>query len=192
MGGIEGWCQKLWTIEAISLLDLISLKGKFSITALINGDNQSIDISKPVRLMEGQTHAQADYLLALNSLKLLYKEYAGIGHKLKGTETYISRDMQFMSKTIQHNGVYYPASIKKVLRVGPWINTILDDFKVSLESIGSLTQELEYRGESLLCSLIFRNVWLYNQIALQLKNHALCNNKLYLDILSSKTLKNLF
>nr|AXG23193.1 polymerase [Human respiratory syncytial virus A] len=189
MGGIEGWCQKLWTIEAISLLDLISLKGKFSITALINGDNQSIDISKPVRLMEGQTHAQADYLLALNSLKLLYKEYAGIGHKLKGTETYISRDMQFMSKTIQHNGVYYPASIKKVLRVGPWINTILDDFKVSLESIGSLTQELEYRGESLLCSLIFRNVWLYNQIALQLKNHALCNNKLYLDIL--KVLKHL-
>nr|AHY21433.1 RNA-directed RNA polymerase L [Human orthopneumovirus] len=189
MGGIEGWCQKLWTIEAISLLDLISLKGKFSITALINGDNQSIDISKPIRLMEGQTHAQADYLLALNSLKLLYKEYAGIGHKLKGTETYISRDMQFMSKTIQHNGVYYPASIKKVLRVGPWINTILDDFKVSLESIGSLTQELEYRGESLLCSLIFRNVWLYNQIALQLKNHALCNNKLYLDIL--KVLKHL-
>nr|WCO05451.1 RNA-dependent RNA polymerase [Human respiratory syncytial virus B] len=189
MGGIEGWCQKLWTIEAISLLDLISLKGKFSITALINGDNQSIDISKPVRLIEGQTHAQADYLLALNSLKLLYKEYAGIGHKLKGTETYISRDMQFMSKTIQHNGVYYPASIKKVLRVGPWINTILDDFKVSLESIGSLTQELEYRGESLLCSLIFRNIWLYNQIALQLRNHALCNNKLYLDIL--KVLKHL-
>lgn len=183
MGGIEGWCQKLWTIEAISLLDLISIKGKFSITALINGDNQSIDISKPIRLNEGQTHAQADYLLALKSLKLLYKEYASIGHKLKGTETYISRDMQFMSKTIQHNGVYYPASIKKVLRVGPWINTILDDFKVSMESIGSLTQELEYRGESLLCSLIFRNVWLYNQIALQLKNHALCHNKLYLDIL---------
>ncbi|AHF88964.1 polymerase protein [Pneumovirus dog/Bari/100-12/ITA/2012] len=188
MGGIEGWCQKLWTTEAIALLDTVAVKGRFQLTSLINGDNQSIDISKPTRLGT-RTQSEADYDLAINSLRLISAAYRGIGHKLKEGETYLSRDMQFMSKTIQHEGVYYPASIKKILRVGPWINTILDDIKTSTESIGSLTQELEYKGESLMSSLLLRNFWLYRLYSVDLKDHSLCGKQLYRSLI--KVLKHL-
>nr|UYX79526.1 large polymerase protein [Avian metapneumovirus] len=173
MGGIEGWCQKMWTMEAISLLDVVSVRNRVQLTSLLNGDNQSIDVSKPVRLTGAQTEIQADYSLAIKMLTAVRDAYYNIGHKLKEGETYVSRDLQFMSKTIQSEGVMYPASIKKVLRVGPWINTILDDIKTSMEAIGSLCQELEFRGESFVTSLIIRNFWLYIQCFVEAKNHSL-------------------
>ncbi|CDN30042.1 RNA polymerase [Avian metapneumovirus type D] len=177
MGGIEGWCQKMWTMEAISLLDVVSVKNRVQLTSLLNGDNQSIDVSKPVRLTGTQTEIQADYSLAIKMLTAVRDAYYDIGHKLKEGETYVSRDLQFMSKTIQSEGVMYPAAIKKVLRVGPWINTILDDIKTSMEAIGSLCQELEFRGESLMTSVIIRNFWLYIQCFVEAQNHSLAGGQ---------------
>nr|WBR34674.1 large polymerase [Avian metapneumovirus] len=178
MGGIEGWCQKMWTMEAISLLDVVSVKNRVQLTSLLNGDNQSIDVSKPVRLIGTQTEIQADYSLAIKMLTAVRDAYSDIGHKLKEGETYVSRDLQFMSKTIQSEGIMYPASIKKVLRVGPWINTILDDIKTSMEAIGSLCQELEFRGESFTTSLIIRNFWLYVQCFVEAKRHSLAGSQI--------------
>ncbi|QEG79145.1 RNA-dependent RNA polymerase [Gull metapneumovirus] len=189
MGGIEGWCQKLWTMEAISLLDVVSVKNRVQLTSLLNGDNQSIDVSKPVRLSKGQTEIQADYSLAVKMLGEIRDAYRGIGHKLKEGETYISRDLQFMSKVIQSEGVMYPSAIKKILRVGPWINTILDDIKTSAESIGSLCQELEFRGESFVVSVMLRNFWLYHQWMVESKQHPLAGQQLYKRL--GKTLKTL-
>nr|UZS78533.1 RNA polymerase L [Avian metapneumovirus] len=186
MGGIEGWCQKLWTMEAISLLDVVSVKNRVQLTSLLNGDNQSIDVSKPVRLSQGVDEVKADYSLAVKMLKEIRNAYKDIGHKLKEGETYISRDLQFMSKVIQSEGVMHPSPIKKILRVGPWINTILDDIKTSAESIGSLCQELEFRGESLLVSLILRNFWLYELWMHESKSHPLAGKQLYRQL--SKTL----
>nr|UVN22530.1 RNA-dependent RNA polymerase [Avian metapneumovirus] len=189
MGGIEGWCQKMWTMEAISLLDVVSVKNRVQLTSLLNGDNQSIDVSKPVRLKKGVSELQADYSLAVKMLKEIRDAYHSIGHKLKEGETYISRDLQFMSKTIQSDGVMHPAAIKKVLRVGPWINTILDDIKTSMEAIGSLCQELEFRGESVVTSLVLRNFWLYVQCFVCASNHCLAGRQLSSEL--NKTLKTL-
>nr|AGJ74233.1 RNA-directed RNA polymerase L [Human metapneumovirus] len=179
MGGIEGWCQKLWTMEAISLLDVVSVKTRCQMTSLLNGDNQSIDVSKPVKLSEGLDEVKADYSLAVKMLKEIRDAYRNIGHKLKEGETYISRDLQFISKVIQSEGVMHPTPIKKILRVGPWINTILDDIKTSAESIGSLCQELEFRGESIIVSLILRNFWLYNLYMHESKQHPLAGKQLF-------------
>nr|QBK51049.1 RNA-dependent RNA polymerase [Avian metapneumovirus] len=189
MGGIEGWCQKMWTMEAISLLDVVSVKNRVQLTSLLNGDNQSIDVSKPVRLTANYTEVQADYSLAIQMLREIRDAYKNIGHKLKEGETYVSRDLQFISKIIQSEGVMYPSAIKKILRVGPWINTILDDIKTSMEAIGSLCQELEFRGESILTSTILKNFWLYIQCFVEVKNHSLAGTQLQTEL--NQTLRSL-
>ncbi|WEU70822.1 MAG: RNA polymerase [Ochotona cansus jeilongvirus] len=138
MGGIEGYCQKLWTIVTIPFLFLSAYEVGCKIAAVVQGDNQAIAITKRV-------HPNLPYRVKKNECALLAQQYFeclrknmySIGHNLKANETIISSHFMIYSKRIYYDGVALSQSLKPLSRAVFWSETIVDETRSACSNIST-------------------------------------------------------
>ncbi|AXR70620.1 large protein [Shaan virus] len=138
MGGIEGYCQKLWTITTIPFLFLSAYEVGTKIAAVVQGDNQAIAITRRVhpnlsyraKKIKSTEMAQQYF----NQLRL---NLAGIGHNLKANETIISSHFFVYSKRIYYDGLVLSQALKPLSRVVFWSETIVDETRSACSNIST-------------------------------------------------------
>ncbi|AVM86027.1 L protein [Mount Mabu Lophuromys virus 2] len=136
MGGIEGYCQKLWTIITIPFLFLSAYESGSRIAAVVQGDNQAIAITK--RVHPNLPYKQKKLLcsqLAQQYFNRLRMNMAGIGHNLKANETIVSSHFFVYSKRIYYDGQVLSQSLKPISRAVFWSETIVDETRSACSNI---------------------------------------------------------
>ncbi|UVG43990.1 MAG: L polymerase [Angavokely henipavirus] len=138
MGGIEGYCQKVWTIITIPFLLLSAYETNTRIAAVVQGDNEAIAVTK--RVMPNLSYrakknisarAAEEYFLKLRS------NLRAIGHNLKWSETIVSNHFLIYSKRIYYDGSVLSQSLKSLSRVVFWSETLVDETKSACSNIST-------------------------------------------------------
>ncbi|QRN45791.1 RNA-dependent RNA polymerase [Ruloma virus] len=138
MGGIEGFCQKLWTIITIPFLFLSAYEAGTKIAAVVQGDNEAIAITRRV-------HPNLPYKVKKNMcvesaqeyFQQLRRNFHGIGHHLKAHETIVSSHFFIYSKRIYYDGVAISQSLKPLSRAVFWSETIVDETRSACSNIST-------------------------------------------------------
>nr|QBK47252.1 L [Avulavirus sp.] [Avulavirus sp.] len=104
-GGIEGLCQKLWTMISISAINLAAARAGCRVACMVQGDNQVLAVTKEI----DEDHTWAQAAADLHQLSDLFFEELiavnhGIGHNLKLRETIRSDTFFVYSKRIFKDG----------------------------------------------------------------------------------------
>ncbi|WJL29515.1 RNA polymerase [Ninomys virus] len=136
MGGIEGYCQKMWTIITIPLLFLSAYECGAKIAAVVQGDNQAIAITK--RVHPNIPYKQKKLLcsqLAQQYFDRLRINMAGIGHNLKANETIVSSHFFIYSKRIYYDGQVLSQALKPLSRCVFWSETVVDETRSACSNI---------------------------------------------------------
>lgn len=136
MGGIEGYCQKMWTIITIPLLFLSAYECGAKIAAVVQGDNQAIAITK--RVHPNIPYRQKKFLcsqLAQQYFNRLRQNMAGIGHNLKANETIVSSHFFIYSKRIYYDGQVLSQALKPLSRCVFWSETVVDETRSACSNI---------------------------------------------------------
>ncbi|UBB42314.1 RNA polymerase [Longquan Niviventer fulvescens jeilongvirus 2] len=136
MGGIEGYCQKMWTIITIPLLFLSAYECGAKIAAVVQGDNQAIAITK--RVHPNIPYKQKKFLcsqLAQQYFDRLRLNMAGIGHNLKANETIVSSHFFIYSKRIYYDGQVLSQALKPLSRCVFWSETVVDETRSACSNI---------------------------------------------------------
>ncbi|UQM99539.1 RNA polymerase [Ninove microtus virus] len=136
MGGIEGYCQKMWTIITIPLLFLSAYECGAKIAAVVQGDNQAIAITK--RVHPNIPYKQKKLLcsqLAQQYFDRLRMNMAGIGHNLKANETIVSSHFFVYSKRIYYDGQVLSQALKPLSRCVFWSETVVDETRSACSNI---------------------------------------------------------
>lgn len=138
MGGIEGYCQKLWTIATIAFIHLSAYETGTRIAAVVQGDNESIAVTKRVhpslsysakkRIAADQT---VDYFLRLRD------NLRALGHDLKMNETILSTSLFIYSKHIYFDGMVLSQSLKAISRCCFWSETLVDETRSACSNIST-------------------------------------------------------
>nr|QXU63451.1 L protein [Jeilongvirus sp.] len=136
MGGIEGYCQKMWTIITIPLLFLSAYECGAKIAAVVQGDNQAIAITK--RVHPNIPYKQKKFLcsqLAQQYFNRLRLNMGGIGHNLKANETIVSSHFFVYSKRIYYDGQVLSQALKPLSRCVFWSETVVDETRSACSNI---------------------------------------------------------
>ncbi|AVM86048.1 L protein [Pohorje myodes paramyxovirus 1] len=145
MGGIEGYCQKMWTIITIPILFLSAYECGAKIAAVVQGDNQAIAITK--RVHPNIPYKQKKYLcsqLAQQYFDRLRMNMAGIGHNLKANETIVSSHFFIYSKRIYYDGQVLSQALKPLSRCVFWSETVVDETRSACSNIcTSISKSIE-------------------------------------------------
>ncbi|UQM99611.1 RNA polymerase [memana virus] len=145
MGGIEGYCQKLWTIITIPFLFLSAYEVGTKIAAVVQGDNQAIAITKRV-------HPNLPYKVKKNQCVQVAQAYFnrlrhnlhGIGHHLKANETIVSSHFFIYSKRIYYDGLVLSQCLKPMSRCVFWSETVVDETRSACSNIStSISKAIE-------------------------------------------------
>ncbi|UMO78112.1 L protein [Bat paramyxovirus] len=170
MGGIEGYCQKLWTIITIPFLFLSAYEVGAKIAAVVQGDNQAIAITRRV-------HPNLSYLtkkikstqLAQEYFNQLRKNMGDIGHNLKANETIVSSHFFVYSKRIYYDGIILSQSLKPISRVVFWSETLVDETKSACSNISTAISKSIEQGLSRWLGYALNVLKVLQQIVISLK-----------------------
>ncbi|AYM47538.1 large protein [Bat paramyxovirus] len=138
MGGIEGYCQKLWTISTIPFLFLSAYEVGTKIAAVVQGDNQAIAITRRVHPnLSYRTKKIKSTEMAQKYFNQLRLNMAAIGHNLKANETIVSSHFFVYSKRIYYDGLVLSQALKPLSRVVFWSETIVDETRSACSNIST-------------------------------------------------------
>uniref|UniRef100_A0AAU7E4E6 RNA-directed RNA polymerase L n=1 Tax=Dendromus rat paramyxovirus TaxID=3141873 RepID=A0AAU7E4E6_9MONO len=149
MGGIEGYCQKMWTIITIPFLFLSAYECGAKIAAVVQGDNQAIAITK--RVHPNLPYNTKKYIcseLAQQYFNRLRMNMAAIGHNLKANETIVSSHFFVYSKRIYYDGQVLSQALKPLSRVVFWSETIVDETRSACSNICTAVSKSIEQGYS--------------------------------------------
>ncbi|AFM97198.1 large protein [Salem virus] len=147
MGGIEGYSQKLWTISTIPYLYLTAVEVGVRITALVQGDNTVIAVTKRVPTT-WPYHVKKESAMDVTRryFKQLRWNLSGIGHNLKMNETIISSHFFVYSKGIYYDGMLLSQSLKSISRCVFWSETLVDETRAACSNIATTICKAVERG----------------------------------------------
>uniref|UniRef100_A0AAU7E3I7 RNA-directed RNA polymerase L n=1 Tax=Lophuromys rat paramyxovirus TaxID=3141883 RepID=A0AAU7E3I7_9MONO len=149
MGGIEGYCQKLWTIITIPFLFLSAYEVGARVAAVVQGDNQAIAITKRVHPnLPFQVKKIISSQLAQKYFDRLRSNLYDIGHNLKANETIVSSHFFVYSKRIYYDGLVLSQALKPMSRVVFWSETIVDETRSACSNISTAVSKSIEQGYS--------------------------------------------
>ncbi|DAZ91181.1 TPA_asm: L protein [Raton olivaceo morbillivirus] len=138
MGGIEGFCQKLWTISTIPYLYLAAYDTGVRISSLVQGDNQAIAVTKRIpSSYPFPLKKKIAIETTIEYFKRLREILGWVGHNLKSHETVISSNFFVYSKGIYYDGLLLSQSLKSLSRCVFWSETIVDETRSACSNIST-------------------------------------------------------
>ncbi|BAA32575.1 large protein [Human respirovirus 3] len=161
-GGIEGFCQKLWTLISISAIHLAAVRIGVRVTAMVQGDNQAIAVTTRVpNNYDYRIKKEIVYKDVVRFFDSLREVMDDLGHELKLNETIISSKMFIYSKRIYYDGRILPQALKALSRCVFWSETVIDETRSASSNLAtSFAKAIENGYSPVLgyaCS-IFKNI----------------------------------
>nr|UNW59118.1 RNA-dependent RNA polymerase [Avian metaavulavirus 2] len=146
-GGIEGLCQKLWTMISISIIHCVSEKIGTRVAAMVQGDNQVIAITR--ELFNGETFEQIQPELDKlgNAFFSEFKQHNyAMGHNLKPKETIQSQSFFVYSKRIFWEGRILSQALKNATKLCFIADHLGDNTVSSCSNLASTITRLVENG----------------------------------------------
>ncbi|UNI74094.1 MAG: RNA-dependent RNA polymerase [brine shrimp arlivirus 5] len=150
-GGLEGLRQKGWTIITVAMLEVVKIQSGIDSLITGQGDNQVIIffIKFPrgltltdAQLVEYFTEQIREYIRQIEEVS------AGMGQQLKTDETWVSSRIVEYGKDMLVDGVFIPATLKKVSRAFEVTNEIAPGLQSQITHIFSVLQAACSKGLS--------------------------------------------
>nr|ANA52012.1 RNA-dependent RNA polymerase [avian paramyxovirus 1] len=146
-GGIEGLCQKLWTMISIAAIQLAAARSHCRVACMVQGDNQVIAVTREVRsddspdMVLTQLHQASD-----NFFKELIHVNHLIGHNLKDRETIRSDTFFIYSKRIFKDGAILSQVLKNSSKLVLISGDLSENTVMSCANIASTVARLCENG----------------------------------------------
>ncbi|AFN06859.1 L protein [avian paramyxovirus 11] len=146
-GGIEGLCQKMWTMISISAINCAATKVGCRVASMVQGDNQVIAITKEIKKGENASIVSEE----LDNLgDTFFNEFKqinfGLGHNLKLKETIKSQSFFVYSKRIFFEGKILSQSLKNALKLQFVSDHVGENTVASCSTISSTVARLIENG----------------------------------------------
>ncbi|AFX75118.1 polymerase [Achimota virus 2] len=162
-GGIEGLCQKLWTMISISVIILSATESNTRVMSMVQGDNQTMAIT--TKVPRSLDHKQKKEI-AFNHSKLFIERLRannfGMGHHLKEQETIVSSDFFVYSKRIFWRGRILNQALKNVSKLCLIADVLSECTQTSCSNLTTTVMRLTENG-------VEKDVCYYLSIFLSLK-----------------------
>ncbi|AHH02041.1 RNA polymerase [Sosuga virus] len=114
-GGIEGLCQKLWTMISISVIILSAAESNTRVMSMVQGDNQAVGITTRVpRCVSTKEKKRIAFENSKAFIERLRVNNHNLGHHLKSQETILSSSFFVYSKRIFSNGRILNQALKNM------------------------------------------------------------------------------
>nr|UNW59106.1 RNA-dependent RNA polymerase [avian paramyxovirus 1] len=146
-GGIEGLCQKLWTMISIAAIQLAAARSHCRVACMVQGDNQVIAVTREVRPDDSpesvltQLHEASD-----NFFRELIHVNHLIGHNLKDRETIRSDTFFIYSKRIFKDGAILSQVLKNSSKLVLISGDLSENTVMSCANISSTVARLCENG----------------------------------------------
>ncbi|ACN72645.1 large polymerase protein [avian paramyxovirus 7] len=146
-GGIEGLCQKMWTLISIALIQAAAAKIGCRVTSMVQGDNQVIAITREVRVGEPVREASRELRLLCDEFFTEFKQLNyGIGHNLKAKETIKSQSFFVYSKRVFFEGRVLSQILKNASKLNLISDCLAENTVASCSNISSTVARLIENG----------------------------------------------
>nr|AVH78249.2 RNA polymerase [Tioman virus] len=146
-GGIEGLCQKLWTMISIAVIVLSATEAGTRVMSLVQGDNQAMAIT--TMIPRGLPHHEKKRIAYENSqtfIRRLRENNLGMGHHLKEQETIVSSEFLIYSKRIIYNGRILNQSLKNVSKLCLIADILGESTQTSCSNLATTVMRLTENG----------------------------------------------
>nr|UCZ37596.1 large polymerase protein [Mumps virus genotype G] len=146
-GGIEGLCQKLWTMISISTIILSATEANTRVMSMVQGDNQAIAITtRVVRSLSHSEKKEQAYKASKLFFERLRANNHGIGHHLKEQETILSSDFFIYSKRVFYKGRILTQALKNVSKMCLTADILGDCSQASCSNLATTVMRLTENG----------------------------------------------
>nr|AZK16201.1 polymerase [Teviot virus] len=146
-GGIEGLCQKLWTMISIAVIVLSATESGCRVMSLVQGDNQAMAITTMVpRSLPHQEKKRIAYENSQLFIRRLRENNFGMGHHLKEQETIVSSEFLIYSKRIIYNGRILNQSLKNVSKLCLIADILGESTQTSCSNLSTTIMRLTENG----------------------------------------------
>lgn len=146
-GGIEGLCQKLWTMISISTIILSATEANTRVMSMVQGDNQAIAITtRVVRSLNHVEKKEQAYRASKLFFERLRANNYGIGHHLKEQETILSSDFFIYSKRVFYKGRILTQALKNVSKMCLTADILGDCSQASCSNLATTVMRLTENG----------------------------------------------
>nr|BAW94627.1 large polymerase protein [Avian metaavulavirus 2]BAW94634.1 large polymerase protein [Avian metaavulavirus 2] len=146
-GGIEGLCQKLWTMISISIIHCVAEKIGARVAAMVQGDNQVIAITRELYKGETYTQIQPELDRLGNAFFAEFKRHNyAMGHNLKPKETIQSQSFFVYSKRIFWEGRILSQALKNATKLCFIADHLGDNTVSSCSNLASTITRLVENG----------------------------------------------
>ncbi len=155
-GGIEGLCQKLWTMISIAVIILSATEANSRVMSLVQGDNQAMAIT--TKVPRTLPHSQKKDIAHKNSALFIERLRAnnfGMGHHLKQQETIVSSCFFVYSKRIIWRGRILNQSLKNASKLCMIADVLSECTQTSCSNLSTTVMRLAENGiEKDICYLL--------------------------------------
>nr|ABW38056.1 L protein [Salmon aquaparamyxovirus] len=168
-GGIEGYCQKMWTLISIALIHLTAVRTSVRVSAMVQGDNQAIAVTQ--RVPHGLSYKEKKHRVYDAVVRYFYqmqKVMAEMGHELKLQETVISSKFFVYSKRIYYDGQILPQCLKALTRCVFWSETLVDESRAACSNIATAVAKSIEQGYSPVVGYFFQVYKVFQQLMISL------------------------
>ncbi|ADI80722.1 RNA polymerase [Tuhoko virus 2] len=146
-GGIEGLCQKMWTMISIAVITLSATESSTRVMSMVQGDNQAIAMT--TKVPRSLNHRQKKEI-AYNNSKLFVERLRynnrGLGHHLKEQETIMSSDFFVYSKRIVFRGRILNQALKNVSKLNLIADVLSECTQTSCSNLTTTIMRLTENG----------------------------------------------
>ncbi|DAA06049.1 TPA_inf: RNA polymerase [La Piedad Michoacan Mexico virus] len=159
-GGIEGLCQKFWTMISISVILLSAAESGHRVMSMVQGDNQVVAVTTRVpRTLSQRDKKEIAHRACLSFFNRLKENNFGLGHHLKAQETIISSDFFVYSKRVFFRGRILNQALKNASKLCLIADVLGDCSQASCSNLATTVMRLAENGvEKDLC--YYLNVYL--------------------------------
>ncbi|ACO48302.2 large polymerase protein [avian paramyxovirus 8] len=191
-GGIEGLCQKMWTMISISAIHCVAEKIGARVAAMVQGDNQVIAITK--ELFRGEK--ACDVRDELDELgQVFFDEFKrhnyAIGHNLKLNETIQSQSFFVYSKRIFFEGRLLSQVLKNAAKLCMVADHLGENTVSSCSNLSSTIARLVENGFEKDTAFVLNLVYIMTQILFDEHYSIVCDHHSVKSLIGSKNHRNL-
>ncbi|AUJ87608.1 large polymerase protein [avian paramyxovirus 20] len=191
-GGIEGLCQKLWTMISISIIHCVAQKIGARVAAMVQGDNQVIAITREIFPGDklDNLESELDKLGDLFFSEFKLQNYA-LGHNLKPKETIQSQSFFVYSKRIFWEGRILSQILKNAAKVCLVSDNLGENTVASCSNISSTITRMIENGLEKDTALVLNHAFVITQLLFDEHYSIVCNYGTVKSLIGSQNWKNL-
>ncbi|AFX75110.1 polymerase [Achimota virus 1] len=146
-GGIEGLCQKMWTMISIAVIILSATEANTRVMSMVQGDNQAIAITAKVpRAVPYREKKRIAYENSKLFIERLRANNKGLGHHLKEQETILSSEFFVYSKRIFFRGRILSQALKNVSKLNLIADVLSECSQTSCANLTTTVMRLTENG----------------------------------------------